>query len=124
METKKRPITSSLQAVRYALRTNLNPTDWPRVIHTDEEDRPLLRSAGGGFGFIYLTKRSGDPTPTDIDRAIAEAAKMAADQLDRRFIDYIIIGTDSYYSFADERIISFRPVGKTIIPMPFYNKRD
>lgn len=124
METKEKPITSSLQAVRYALRTNLNPTDWPRVIHTDEEDRPLPRNAGGGSGFIYVAKRAGDPTPTDIDHASAEAAKLAADQLDRRFIDYIIIGTDSYYSFADERATRFRPVGKTVIPMPFYRKRD
>ena len=99
----------------------------PTAHRDNPEDEAVVNDYCRRHGFVssrslYLT----DPNLSDeeIHRAIAEAAKMAADQLDRRFIDYIIIGTDSSYSFADERIISFRPVGKTIIPMPFYNKRD
>lgn len=104
METNEKPITSVRQAVRYAMSTAVNPTDWPRIIHVDEKQRPLPRNAGGA-GFIVVERRAGDPTPTDMEIKKAEAARGVADLIDRQFIDYIIIGTDGFYSFACERVL-------------------
>ena len=97
-------ITSANGAVRFAMERAINPTDWPQIIHLDENNTPLPRNQGGGAGLIVVEKRAGDPTPTDNDIKKAEATKMACDQIDRRFVDYIILGTGCFYSFADERV--------------------
>lgn len=116
---EEKPITSALDAVRYAMRTSLGPTDWPRFIHVDGDQKPLGRS-GGGTGLIVVQKRTGDPMPTDADIKTAEATRAACDTIDRDFIDYIIIGTGEYYSFADERKTAYRltPIRGEVIPVP------
>ncbi len=113
---EQQPIITSLAAVRYALKTCVSPVDWPRIIHVDKDGIPLPRNEGGGFGFIYVTRRAGDPTPNDEDIKTAEAMKKTADQLDRKFIDYIILTGDRYFSFADEREILFHRKDGEIYP--------
>ena len=116
---EEKPIESALGAVRYATKRAVNPLDWPQIIQVDEKQVPLPRNQGGGAGFIVVEKRAGDPTPTDTDIMKAEATRAAADQLDRSFVDYIIIGTGCYYSFADERITYTRTTEKgAVIPVP------
>lgn len=91
-----------LDAVRYALKTSAGPHDWPRLILIDKDNKPLSRGKAGA-GFVYVTRRAGDPAPTQADITTAEASKKAAEDLGRKFVDYIIIGTGYYYSFARER---------------------
>lgn len=118
METKEKPITGALSAVRYAMKRAVHPQDWPQVIHVDENQVPLPRNSGGA-GFIVVERRAGDPTPTDNDIMKAEATRSVADRIDRSFIDYIIIGTGCFYSFADERVVNFRLTdGGSVIPVP------
>ena len=105
METRK-PITSAQDAIRYAKKQSVNPTDWPQIIYVDEKQRPLPRNQGGGTGFIVVEKRAGDPSPKYDEIMRAEAIKKVADQLDRSFIDFIIIGSGGlFYSFACERVL-------------------
>ena len=89
------PTTNSLQAVRLAKERAVSPTDWPQIIHLDEEDRPLPKNQGGGAAFIVVHRRAGDPTPTDEDIRTAQASADVASRLDRRLVDYIIIGTEA-----------------------------
>lgn len=119
----ERPITNSLQAVRLAKERAINPTDWPQIIHLDEEDRPLPKNQGGGAAFIVVHRRAGDPTPTDEDIRTAQASADVASRLDRRLVDYIIIGTEAFYSFADERATSFRETKIAGRIVPVYRRK-
>ena len=44
---------------------------------------------------------SGDPMPSSADRRITRKLKLACELVGIRVLDHIIIGKDSYYSFAD-----------------------
>lgn len=44
---------------------------------------------------------SGDPTPSTEDRDLTRRVRSAADLLDLKFIDHVIVGGDGYYSFAE-----------------------
>jgi DNA repair protein RadC len=48
---------------------------------------------------------SGNPEPSKEDIIFTERLKKAGDVLDVEVLDHIIIGEDSYYSFADENLI-------------------
>jgi DNA repair protein RadC len=48
---------------------------------------------------------SGNIQPSDSDTAITRKIKSAGDLIDVKVIDHIIVGDNSYYSFADEGMI-------------------
>ncbi len=45
---------------------------------------------------------SGDPTPSQQDVKLTERLREGAKILELRMIDHIILGADTYYSFADD----------------------
>jgi DNA repair protein RadC len=44
---------------------------------------------------------SGDPTPSEADNAFTSKLNRLAQDMGLQFIDHIIIGKDSYYSFKE-----------------------
>lgn len=52
--------------------------------------------------FVVHNHPSGDPTPSDEDIVFTEKIGRICDDGGMHFHDHIIIGDDSYYSFADQ----------------------
>ena len=48
---------------------------------------------------------SGDPEPSAEDRAITERLKQAGDLIGIRILDHVVIGDESYRSFAEEHLL-------------------
>jgi len=48
---------------------------------------------------------SGETSPSSSDRAITKKIKTATESIDVNVLDHIIYGIDSYYSFADNRLL-------------------
>src|SRR5690606_27956218 len=44
---------------------------------------------------------SGDPQPSDDDRAVTERLRAASELIGIRMLDHIVVGKDRFYSFAD-----------------------
>ena len=73
--------------------------------HPREVLRPvMLRNA---YGFVLIHNHpSGDPSPSDADRRFTKRLVEAAELLQLRFVDHVIIGRpdtgrESYYSFRE-----------------------
>lgn len=49
---------------------------------------------------------SGHPSPSKEDKLVTEKISMACQYVDIAVLDHIIIGKDSYYSFADKGLLS------------------
>ena len=47
---------------------------------------------------------SGDPTPSEQDRAVTERLRQAGELLGIGLLDHVVVGDGRYYSFADEAI--------------------
>ena len=91
-------------AVDYALAFAHDDSMWPVIVSLDKDNNPVP-AGDKATGFIYVEKRTGTPTPTTRDLAIAVECGEFAKSKDQNFVDFIIIGKDSFYSFADERIV-------------------
>jgi len=97
------------------------------MIHLDDRHRVLkieMLSEGGSQATIFETREifcqalnagakriivahnhpSGDPTPSSEDREVTENLLKAAQILGLPLLDHLIIGDQSYYSFAEGRI--------------------
>jgi DNA repair protein RadC len=75
------------------------------MAHPREILRPVITR--GAYGFVMIHNHpSGDPTPSGQDTKFTRRMIEAADLLQIRFIDHIIIGRPSYYSFREAGIIS------------------
>lgn len=48
---------------------------------------------------------SGDPAPSAEDKAITKNIRSAADLFDIKVLDHLVIGLDTFYSFADQGLI-------------------
>jgi len=48
---------------------------------------------------------SGDPSPSDEDRKITKQLKKACEAVSVSVLDHVIVGKDSYFSFADQGLL-------------------
>jgi DNA repair protein RadC len=98
--------------------TRFKPYAWNRVsigtvneatVHPREMLRPVI--AAGGYGFIVMHNHpSGDPSPSRADESVTRRLRDAAEILQIRFFDHIIIGTTApsrlpYFSFREAGLI-------------------
>lgn len=74
------------------------------LVHPREAFKEALRDSASGVIFVH-NHPSGDPTPSRDDRAITRRLVQAGQLLGIRVLDHIVIGRDSYFSFADEGIL-------------------
>ena len=85
---------------------NLNET----VAHPREVLRPVLTR--GAFGFVLIHNHpSGDPTPSRADEHFTRRINEAADLMQVKFLDHVIVGRpdhgrEPYFSFREAGVVA------------------
>lgn len=113
----KVPIVSSWGAVTLVRHEGLITPDhrWT-VIALDEKNLPIKPEDLDAKplavkSFIVVTRRTGDPTPTETEIQFCAAWKKALTGIGVQLADYIVLCGDSHYSFADDRVWGPGPKG-------------
>ena len=60
----------------------------------------LLLCGASSFAVVH-NHPSGNPMPSKLDNSMCEHIKQCSDLLMFRFVDFIVIGSDSYYSYIE-----------------------
>lgn len=116
----KIPIVSSWGAVTLVNHEGLiTPEQRWTIISLDENNLPIRPEdyvdqnpfAGNVKSVIVVIRRTGDPTPTDIDIKCCEAWKNALNMIGVALTDFIIMCGGSHYSFASEKVEGPGPKG-------------
>ena len=86
------------------------------AVYPREIMREALRHHASSLIFVH-NHPSGDPDPSAPDREITRDLVLAANLMQLKVLDHIIIGNNCYYSFADQGLIGdyellFRDFGK------------
>jgi DNA repair protein RadC len=68
-------------------------------VHPREAFKHAIARSASGVIFVH-NHPSGDPTPSDADHEITERLGQAAKVLGIRMLDHVILGKESFYSFA------------------------
>lgn len=76
-------------------------------VHPREVFGPAVREASVAI-VIAHNHPSGDPAPSKQDHDVTERLKAAGALLGIDVLDHVVVGTDRYYSFADEAYFSYR----------------
>lgn len=71
------------------------------TVHPREAFKFLITKNASAF-FAVHNHPSGDPTPSSEDRTVVNILVQAGSLLGIRLTDFIIIGLDHYFSFADD----------------------
>ena len=74
------------------------------MVSPREVIREILNAGAAGVIFIH-NHPSGEVTPSEHDRRVTRLLKQACKTIDVQVLDHIIIGDNSYYSFADAGIL-------------------
>ena len=74
------------------------------VVHPREVFNPAIKESAAGVIFIH-NHPSGDPTPSIEDINLTKRLKEAGDIIGINVLDHIIIGSNSYLSFADRGLL-------------------
>jgi len=90
--TSKNEVIDHLELSRGTLNASL--------VHPREAYREAIVRSASAVIFVH-NHPSGDPTPSDADQQITDRLRDAARTLAIRFLDHIILGRSSYYSFTD-----------------------
>jgi DNA repair protein RadC len=101
------------------MNTRLRPFAWHRVslgtvseshCHPREVVRPVL--VAGAYGFALMHNHpAGDPSPSRADEVVTRRMGEAANLLQIRFIDHVIVGEpapgrSTYFSFREAGLVS------------------
>ena len=74
------------------------------IVHPRELYSRAVREAAAGVICIH-NHPSGSPDPSHEDNALTERIKDAGQLIGIKVLDHVIIGHDTYYSFADQGLI-------------------
>ena len=88
------------------------------AVYPRELIREALRCEASSLIFVH-NHPSGDPSPSDSDRGITKELVFAANVMQIKVLDHIIIGNNRYFSFADTGLLdeyefAFRDVAKKL----------
>lgn len=75
------------------------------VVHPREVFNPAVRDSAASVIFLH-NHPSGDPAPSREDKEMTERLVAAGSLLGIQVIDHVVIGSDSYFSFADAGYIA------------------
>jgi DNA repair protein RadC len=70
------------------------------IVHPREAFNLAIRESAAAVVFVH-NHPSGDPTPSEEDRALTARLVAAGDLLGIRVLDHLIVGDGRYMSFAD-----------------------
>ncbi|HIE66101.1 MAG: DNA repair protein RadC [Nitrospira sp.] len=74
------------------------------VVHPREVFNPAVRDSAASVIFLH-NHPSGDPTPSHEDKEMTGRLVAAGSLLGIQVLDHVVIGNDSYFSFADAGFI-------------------
>lgn len=74
------------------------------LVHPREVFKPAILANAASVVLVH-NHPSGDPEPSQEDRAITERLKHAGDLLGIKVLDHVVIGDGTYWSFADEHLL-------------------
>ncbi|MEE8415180.1 MAG: DNA repair protein RadC [Desulfobacterales bacterium] len=74
------------------------------LAHPREVFNPAIRESASSLVLVH-NHPSGDPTPSQDDKTITRELKKAAETLDLRILDHIILAKDNILSMVDERLL-------------------
>jgi len=74
------------------------------IVHPREVFRAAVRDSASKVIFVH-NHPSGDPEPSEQDRALTTRLCQAGSVVGISVLDHMIIGRDSYYSFAEQGLI-------------------
>lgn len=74
------------------------------LVHPREVFRAAITDAAAGIVVIH-NHPSGDPTPSDEDRAVTKQLADAGKLLNIPLYDHVVVGADSYFSFAEANLL-------------------
>ncbi|PIE22223.1 MAG: hypothetical protein CSA62_13595 [Planctomycetota bacterium] len=97
LDTKHRVIGSRLISIG-SLQSSL--------VHPREVYRPAVR-CGAAAIVVGHSHPSGDPAPSNEDRAVTERLREVGQLLGIRFLDHLVLGADRFFSFAEESDFRF-----------------
>lgn len=75
------------------------------IVHPREVFNPAIRDSAAAVIFVH-NHPSGDPQPSQEDRALTDRLVKAGELLGIQVLDHIIVGRDAYLSFADEGLLN------------------
>lgn len=76
------------------------------VVHPREVFNPAIRDSAAAVIFVH-NHPSGDPHPSQEDRVLTTRLADAGRLLGIQVLDHIIVGRDTYMSFADEGLLDY-----------------
>ena len=74
------------------------------LAHPREVFKPAIRESASAVILVH-NHPSGDPTPSQDDKTMTKELRKAADTLDIRVLDHIILAKDSIISMMEEKIL-------------------
>lgn len=77
------------------------------LVHPREVLRPAVRLRAAAI-VVAHNHPSGDPEPSRDDHALTQRLRDAADLLAIPLLDHLVLGADSYYSYADQHWSALR----------------
>ncbi|MEE9149058.1 MAG: JAB domain-containing protein, partial [Candidatus Tectomicrobia bacterium] len=75
------------------------------VVHPREVFNPAVRDSAAAVIFVH-NHPSGDPQPSQEDRVLTARLVKAGNVLGIQVLDHIIVGRNTYMSFADEGLLN------------------
>ncbi len=70
------------------------------IVHPREIFKPAIRNSAAKIILVH-NHPSGDPNPSPEDLDITDRIKKSGEELDIRVLDHVIIGRETYWSFAE-----------------------
>lgn len=77
---------------------------WRRMVYVRKVIERALAHKASGFVVVH-NHPSGDPTPSDHDREVTRALKLAAATVGVRLLDHLIIGEAASFSFRGNGLL-------------------
>ncbi len=77
------------------------------LVHPREVYRPAIRSGAAAI-LVAHNHPSGDPTPSDEDRAVTERLREVGLCVGIPLLDHVVLGDAGFYSFAEQRVLPWR----------------
>ncbi|MCB9882848.1 MAG: DNA repair protein RadC [Planctomycetes bacterium] len=74
------------------------------LVHPREVFRPAIR-AGAAAILVAHNHPSGDPTPSEEDRAVTQRLREVGGNIGIPLLDHLVLGEEAFYSFAEQRLI-------------------
>ncbi len=77
------------------------------LVHPREVMRPALRARAAAI-LVAHNHPSGDSQPSQDDHVVTQRVRAAADLMAIPLLDHLVLGADSYYSYADQHWSALR----------------